>query len=105
MLIDPVTMPEQSAALTPTIGLDEAGKLLHCHPDTVRKMAKAGKLPGTKVGRSWVFYTDSLLEWLQARIKAGAPHEFMGDGGSSDLIARLDAEIARQSARKPRRQS
>ena len=56
--------------LTPTIGLEEAGKLLRCHPDTVRRMAKAGEIPGTKVGRSWVFYTQRLLEWLDKRCAA-----------------------------------
>lgn len=56
--------------LTPTLGLKEAAKLLHCHPDSARKMAAAGKIPATKVGRTWVFHTESLLEWLEARCKA-----------------------------------
>jgi excisionase family DNA binding protein len=89
MITDNVKEP--IARLTPTIGLEEAGKLLHCHPDTVRKRAKAGELPGTKVGRSWVFYTDSLLEWLQERIKAGQPRrdDPMHTGGSA-LAAKLE---------------
>jgi excisionase family DNA binding protein len=70
--------------LTPTIGLEEAAKLLRCHPDTVRKMAAAGELPGTKVGRAWVFYTERLLDWLEKRCAAQqevrqAP---LGSGGS-----------------------
>jgi excisionase family DNA binding protein len=87
------TSNEAPAALTPTIGLEEAGKLLHCHPDTVRKMAKAGELPGCKVGRAWVFNTESLLEWLKARIEAGTPRrdDSMQSDGSA-LAARLQHE-------------
>ena len=68
---DEKTVGPGAQRITPTIGLDEAGKLLRCHPDTVRKMAKAGEIPGTKVGRAWVFYTERLLEWLDSRCKAG----------------------------------
>lgn len=59
--------------LPPTIGLEEAAKLLRCHRDTVRKMAKAWELPAAKVGRSWVFYTESLLRWLQQRCESRQP--------------------------------
>lgn len=78
--------------LTPTIGLEEAGKLLRCSPDTVRKMAKAGEIPGTKVGRAWVFYTEQLLEWVAARCRAGPPQRSL-DGGSA-LASRLAARLA-----------
>lgn len=56
--------------IAPTIGLEEAAKLLRCHPDSVRKMATAGKLPCTKVGRAWVFHTESLLRWLEGQCKS-----------------------------------
>ena len=81
--------------LTPTIGIEEAGKLLHCHPDTVRKMAHAGEIPGAKIGRAWVFYTEQLLEWVAARCKAGtaAPR---ATGGSA-LAERLRAQLARRT--------
>lgn len=76
--------------VTPTIGLEEAGRLLRCHPDTVRKMAKAGEIPGTKVGRAWVFYTERLLEWLDARCKAQETSRRIHDQtGGSALATRL----------------
>lgn len=83
--------------LTPTIGIEEAGRLLRCHPDTVRKMAKAGELPGTKVGRAWVFYTERLLEWLDARCKAEkTPRSHHNLSGGSVLAARLAAQRAQR---------
>jgi excisionase family DNA binding protein len=95
------TVKEQIATITPTIGLDGAAQLLRCNPDTVRKLAKAGELPGTKVGRSWVFYTDSLIEWLNARIEAGTASR--GDPmrtGVSSLAARLANQRAQRIALK-----
>lgn len=47
--------------LTATIGLEEVGKLLRCSPETVRKMAKAGEIPGTKVVDPGCFTLSSCL--------------------------------------------
>ncbi len=81
--------------LTPTIGIEEAGKLLHCHPDTVRKMAHAGEIPGAKIGRAWVFYTEQLLEWVAARCKAGTQSPRVT--GGSALAERLRAQLERRA--------
>ena len=39
----------------PVLTVQAAAECLECEPDTVREMARAGKLPGLKVGRDWVF--------------------------------------------------
>lgn len=49
------------------LDLQSAATLLHCHPETIRQKAEAGELPAAKVGRSWVFIKDDLLEYLAAR--------------------------------------
>lgn len=36
-----------------TLDLKEAAVWLHCHPEELRRRAKAGQVPGTKVGRAW----------------------------------------------------
>ncbi len=87
--------------LTPTIGVEEAARLLRCHPDTLRRMAKAGEVPGTKVGRSWVFFTERLLEWLDARCQSqqqARPRDPPPVSGSSALAAAIAAERKRRQA-------
>jgi excisionase family DNA binding protein len=49
----------------PTCGLERAAEVLHAHPSTVRELAKAGKIPGRKVGRAWVFVEADLLEFVR----------------------------------------
>jgi len=43
---------------------------LKIHPDTLARRARAGEIPGCKVGRAWVFLPDLLREYVCARIAA-----------------------------------
>lgn len=45
--------------------LEETAKWLGVKPETVRQQAKAGFLPGRKIGRAWRFSRAALLEWLK----------------------------------------
>lgn len=47
-----------------TLTLAEAAQLLKVHAKTVEKLARRGQLPGTKVGRRWVFVQQLLVDWL-----------------------------------------
>jgi excisionase family DNA binding protein len=47
-----------------TIDLVQAAALLGAHPETVRLKAKAGELPGRKVGKRWMFSTIALQHYL-----------------------------------------
>jgi excisionase family DNA binding protein len=38
-----------------TLNLKQAAALLKIHPVTLQEKAKAGEIPGAKVGRAWVF--------------------------------------------------
>ena len=49
----------------PLIDLDTAARLLQLHPDTVKKKAISGEIPGRKVGRSWKFRISELNAWLR----------------------------------------
>ena len=47
-----------------TLNLQEAAAFLRLHPEELRKRAKAGRIPGAKVGRSWVFVDEDLASYL-----------------------------------------
>lgn len=42
----------------------EISKYLRLHPTTVYRLAKAGQLPGVKVGDSWRFDVERVDRWL-----------------------------------------
>lgn len=42
----------------------EARLLLRVYPETISKMARDGVLPGVKVGQSWRFRRDDLVNYL-----------------------------------------
>ena len=49
-----------------TLGLKEAAAFLRCHPEELRRRARAGAVPGAKVGRAWVFLEDDLADFLRS---------------------------------------
>jgi len=49
-----------------TLNLREAAKFLHLHPEELRQRAKAGRIPGAKVGRAWVFLEDDLSSHVRS---------------------------------------
>src|SRR5689334_12858671 len=83
-----------------TYGLAEAAKVARCHPDTLRKLARAREVPATKIGREWVFPVHLLNDWIDARCRSfdvpAAPT------GGSALAARLAAQLAQRTDKRPR---
>ena len=49
-----------------TLNLQQAALFLHVHPETLRQGARAGRIPGAKVGRAWVFLEDDLAGYLRS---------------------------------------
>lgn len=47
--------------------LEEVSKYLKLHRATVYKMAQAGKIPASKVGKVWRFKRVKLEAWLDRR--------------------------------------
>jgi excisionase family DNA binding protein len=44
---------------------EEAAEFLGFNPVTIRLKARAGEIPGRKVGKEWRFSRRRLLEWLE----------------------------------------
>ena len=44
-----------------TLDLQQAAALLLIHPATLQAKAKAGAVPGARIGRRWVFVDDDLI--------------------------------------------
>ncbi|WP_275926088.1 helix-turn-helix domain-containing protein, partial [Burkholderia sola] len=55
---------DAGAATPSTVDLLGAAAILGAHPETVRLKAKAGELPGRKVGKRWMFSTVALQRYL-----------------------------------------
>lgn len=53
-----------TVAAPSSVGLTDAAALLGAHPETVRLKAKAGEIPGRKVGKRWMFSTIALERYL-----------------------------------------
>src|SRR5260370_23529321 len=60
-----------------TLTLQQAAALLKIHPVTLQDKARAGEIPGTKIGRAWVFIEIDLLEYIRSKYRQRA---LQGDG-------------------------
>lgn len=49
--------------------VEQAAKYLQAHPNTIRKMIRAGRLPAAKVGREWRIHRKVLDEYLMGKGK------------------------------------
>ena len=90
-------------ALTMTVDVQQAASITKCHPDTLRKMAKAGEVPATKVGRAWVFSVELLKEWIEARCLSIDAR--VAPSGGSALAAKLANQRARRIKQKQKNSS
>jgi excisionase family DNA binding protein len=50
-----------------TLDVVPAAKLLGIHPETLKKQAASGEVPGAKCGRKWVFIEADLLSHIRAK--------------------------------------
>ena len=51
-----------------TLGVPEAATLLRADGETVMQYARRGELPGTRIGKSWVFMREDVLAFLRKQI-------------------------------------
>ena len=55
-----------------TMNAEECAKLLHCTPEQVEELARAGEIPGLKLGRGWLFVRTDLLSYLADKAREEA---------------------------------
>ena len=55
-----------------TLTLQQAAALLKVHPVTLQDKARAGEIPGAKIGRAWVFVEIDLLEYIRSQYRRRA---------------------------------
>jgi len=52
------------------LSVEDVAVVFRCNPETVKRQARAGKLPGFKFGKSWLFNLQSINEMVNARFEA-----------------------------------
>ena len=61
----PPGAPIYSSDSIPLLTVDDVAYFLRLEPDTVRALARDGKLPAIKLGRVWRFKQDEINLWIQ----------------------------------------
>lgn len=56
----------------PLLTSREAAPFLRLHYKTLEMMARAGEVPATKKGKSWVFRLSRLSEWIDQELESRA---------------------------------
>lgn len=60
-----------------TIDSSECAEIMKCTSERVEEMARAGEIPGLKIGRNWLFVRDDLLSWLAEKAREEAQERRM----------------------------
>ena len=55
-----------------TLNLQQAAEFLKIHPVTLGEKARAGEIPGAKIGKSWVFLEIDLIDYIRAQYQQRA---------------------------------
>ncbi|MBS0364946.1 MAG: helix-turn-helix domain-containing protein [Proteobacteria bacterium] len=83
-----------------TLGLEDAARMLQLSEDCLLRKARAGKVPGAKIGRRWVFVRADLVELIRQQARERACHSIAalrartGGSDSRSVESRLDARLA-----------
>lgn len=72
------------------LSVEEAAEFLKVPPATVRREARAGRLPGRHVGKEWRFAKSALVDWLRGELE--------GSGEPPDRYSRRQTPDAEERA-------
>lgn len=50
------------------MNIQEVAAFCRAEPETIAQYARSGELPGTKMGKGWVFLHDDVIAFLRERI-------------------------------------
>jgi excisionase family DNA binding protein len=51
------------------INVIACANMLHCSVEHLNRLAKNGSIPATKIGRSWIFLEDEVINWVRTKSK------------------------------------
>ena len=99
-----------------TLDLAAAAEFLGLHPTTLQARAKAGEVPGAKIGKEWRFLDLDLVEYLRAHYSSNIRQDtptcqsrkgpaVRSGKSSSTTKASANAEALALPTRKPRSDS
>ena len=66
----PVTIGNSESPFEPLLDVHEAAALLRVHPKTIQALARAGKVPCTRMGKYWRFRASSLDAWVAVQLQS-----------------------------------
>jgi excisionase family DNA binding protein len=71
MHVCPNTVSNETT-MSEAINSEDCAKLLHCTTEQVEELARAGEIPGLKLGRGWLFVRADLLAYLAEKARSEA---------------------------------
>lgn len=70
-MVQPLNTPEETSiqpeVTEPLWTVEDVALYLRLNPETVRQMARSGRIPCLKVGRAWRFRPSLVKSWLDAQ--------------------------------------
>lgn len=66
-----------------SLTVDEAAEFLKMNAEALRRKAKAGQIPGKKIGKRWVFIKEHLADFVSGRNNSHGRLLRVIDGGKS----------------------
>jgi excisionase family DNA binding protein len=86
-----------------TLPLKDAAEFLGLHPETLRERAKAGKIPGAKIGKAWRFLPADLTAYFRSQCRSTVALEVRSGGSTCGTLAaeELDALLERATKKRP----
>jgi excisionase family DNA binding protein len=65
---DKPAVTESQPYFEPLLSTQEAAALLAIHPKTLQRLARSGRVPGIRIGKSWAFRASALDKWLTTKL-------------------------------------
>jgi excisionase family DNA binding protein len=62
------TVAESATYFEPVLDSREAAALLGIHPKTLQRLARSGRIPSIRIGKSWAFRASALDSWLNTNL-------------------------------------
>ncbi len=50
-----------------TMNINEASAFLRMNPEVLRRWAKAGRVPASKIGKRWLFLRSDLIDFIRSK--------------------------------------